>query len=121
MTEVFVANVDEIADRERRVVAEGNLEIGVFRLGDEFFAWESNCPHMGGPVCQGKVMNRVNEVLDDDKKSRGFEFVEADVHIVCPWHGYEFNLRTGMHPGEPSTRLTGFETVVRDGAVYVRV
>ena len=121
MTEVFVANVDEIADRERRVVAEGNLEIGVFRLGDEFFAWESNCPHMGGPVCQGKVMNRVNEVLDDDKKSRGFEFVEADVHIVCPWHGDEFNLRTGMHPGEPSARLTGFETVVRDGAVYVRV
>lgn len=120
MTEVFVAKVDEIADRDRRVVAVDGLEIGVFRLGDDFFAWESDCPHMGGPVCQGRVMNRVTEVLDDGQRSHGFEFVEADVHIVCPWHGFEFNLRTGAHPGDPKTRLKGFEVSVRDGGVYVR-
>jgi nitrite reductase (NADH) small subunit len=121
VSELFVAKVDELADRERRIVVDGALEIGVFRLGDAFFAWESKCPHAGGPVCQGRIMNRVNEVLDDEKRAHGYEFVEADVHIICPWHGYEFNIRTGVHPGDPETRLRGFPVTVRDGAVYVTV
>lgn len=119
--EIFVASAAEFADGERKVVAGGGTEIGVFRLGDEFFAWENNCPHMGGPVCQGRVMNRVAEVLDDGKRSTGYRFVEEDVHIVCPWHGFEFNIRTGAHPGHPETRLRGFEVAQREGGIYVLV
>ena len=48
MAELFVAKVDELADRERRIVVDGALEIGVFRLGDAFFAWESKCPMPAG-------------------------------------------------------------------------
>ena len=40
MREIFVANTDEIEDRERVVIVDGSLEIGVFRLGDDFFAWD---------------------------------------------------------------------------------
>lgn len=121
MQEIFVAGVDEIAEGERRIVENGQLEIGVFRLGDDYFAWESKCPHQGGPVCQGKIMNRVDEVIDENRRSQGFRFVEEDVHIICPWHGFEFNIRTGRHPGDPETRLRGFEVAVRDGGVYVRI
>ncbi len=121
MSELFVAKVAELADGERKIVADGLLEIGVFRLGDDYFAWRSDCPHAGGPVCQGRIMNRVNEVLDAEKRSHGYEFVEEDVHIVCPWHGYEFNIRTGAHPGEKNTRLEGYDVAVRDGAIYVLV
>lgn len=119
--EVYVAQADEIADRDRKVIIEDNLEIGVFRLGDEYFAWESNCPHMGGPICQGRIMNRVDEVLDEEQRSKGFKFVEEDVHVVCPWHGFEFNIKTGVHPGDANTRLRGFDVELRDGAVYVRI
>ncbi|NKB49096.1 MAG: Rieske 2Fe-2S domain-containing protein [Alphaproteobacteria bacterium] len=121
MREIYVAQADEIADRDRKVVIDDDLEIGVFRLGDEYYAWESNCPHMGGPICQGKIMNRVDEVLDEERRSKGFRFVDEDVHVVCPWHGFEFNIRTGAHPGDANTRLNGFEVELRDGAVYVRV
>ena len=121
MQEVFVAGVEEIADGERRVVEGGEYEIGVFRLGDDYFAWESNCPHQGGPVCQGRIMNRVTEVLDEGKRSSGFRFVEEDVHIICPWHGFEFNIRTGTHPGDSQAQLRGFEVAIRDGGVYVLV
>lgn len=121
MREIFVAGVGEIADRERRVIEEAGVEIGVFRLGDEYFAWESNCPHQGGPICQGRIMNRVDEVIGAEGRSEGYRFVEEDVHIVCPWHGFEFNIRTGRHPGDPETRLRGFEVALRDGAIYVRV
>ena len=107
LQEVYIAGVDEIADGERRIVESGTLEIGVFRLGDQYFAWESNCPHQGGPVCQGRIMNRVDEAIDERGRSQSFRFVEEDVHIICPWHGFEFNLRTGRHPGDPQTQLGG--------------
>ena len=121
MREVFVAKEGEIADRDRVVVADNNLEIGVFRLGDEYYAWENNCPHSGGPVCQGRVMNRVTEALDERKQSLGFRFVDEDVHIICPWHGFEFNIRTGTHPGDPQAQLTGFNIRLRDGGIYVEI
>lgn len=121
MREIFVAKEGEIADRDRKVVADNNLEIGVFRLGDEYYAWENNCPHSGGPVCQGRVMNRVTEALDDRKRSHGFRFVDEDVHIICPWHGFEFNIRTGTHPGDPQAQLNGFDITLRDGGIYVEI
>ncbi len=119
--EIFVTDVNEIADRERKVIEGGGFEIGVFRLGDEYFAWESNCPHQGGPICQGRIMNRVDEVIDEGGRSHGYRYVEEDVHIICPWHGFEFNIRTGQHPGDPETKLRGFDVTVSDGEVYVRI
>lgn len=121
MSEIFVADVDAIKDGERRIVTDGALEIGVFRLGNDYFAWESNCPHQGGPVCQGRIMNRVAELIGDDKRSHGYRFVEEDMHIICPWHGFEFDLRTGRHPGDPNTKLRGFAVIIREGNIYVRV
>lgn len=44
MQEVFVAGVEEIADGERRVIEAGDYEIGVFRLGSDYFAWENKVP-----------------------------------------------------------------------------
>jgi nitrite reductase/ring-hydroxylating ferredoxin subunit len=119
MKEILVGEVSAFGERDRKIVVEGDHEIGVFRLGDGFFAWENTCPHMGGPVCQGRILNRVDETIDADGKSQGMRWVEEDVHLICPWHGFEFNLKTGRHPGEPNTKLKGYETVVKEGKVYV--
>lgn len=52
--ELFVGKVAEFGDRGRKVVAQGDLEIGVFCIGGTFYAYENNCVHQGGPVCQGR-------------------------------------------------------------------
>ncbi len=65
--------------------------------------------------------NKVEEVLADDKTSKGLKFSETDVHIVCPWHGYEYNLKTGRHPGDKNVRLKPYEVKISDGEVYVIV
>jgi nitrite reductase/ring-hydroxylating ferredoxin subunit len=121
MREVFVADVGHFDGQPRQVIAEGDLEIGVFKVGAEFFAWENACPHQGGPVCQGKIMNWVEEQLDENKRALGQRFAEDTLHVVCPWHGFEFDLRTGRHPGDFPTRLKGYETRVKEGKVYVLV
>ena len=104
MTEIMVGACSELADGDHRIVAVGELEVGIFRLGDRFVAYENRCPHHGGPVCQGKLFNRVEEIIMPDQTSRGLRF-SKDRHVVCPWHGYEFDLDTGRHPGDPRVRL----------------
>ncbi|HEV2961347.1 MAG TPA: hypothetical protein VG649_05925 [Candidatus Angelobacter sp.] len=42
-------------------------------------------------------------------------------HIVCPWHGGEFDIRTGYHAGTNTLALDPIETVVRHGEVFVCV
>ena len=121
MAELFVGKENEFEERGRKIIAQGDLEIGVFRLDGEFFAWQNTCSHQGGPVCQGKILGRVEEVIADDKTSKGLRFSDSDVHIICPWHGYEFNIRTGRHPGDRNVRLKPFDVKVKNGDVYVVV
>ena len=121
VAELYVGKESDFEERDRKIIAQGDLEIGVFRVDGEFFAYENNCVHQGGPICQGKILNRVMEVLADDMTSQGLKFSEEDVHIVCPWHGYEYNLKTGRHPGDKNVRLKPYEVKVAGGEVYVVV
>jgi len=51
------------------------------------------------------MIPRVSEVIDPGGESRGFAFDEAHLHIVCPWHGFEYDIQTGVHPGRRAARL----------------
>ena len=121
MTDLYVGKENEFADRERRVVVQGDTEVGVFRVDGAFYAWENNCPHQGGPVCQGKILAKVEEMIAADRTSQGLTFSKDKLHIICPWHGYEYNVKTGRHPGDNNVRLRSYPVKVTDGEVYVVV
>ena len=72
-------------------------------------------------MCQGMLIERVVETLDDAHRSLGDFFSETDLHIVCPWHGYEYNVSTGEHAGNPRIRLRAYEVEESDGEVVVHV
>ena len=73
----------ELADGDYRIVAVGDLEVGIFRLGERLVAYENRCPHYGGPVCQAELFNGVEEIIMPDQTSRGLRFTK-DRHVVCP-------------------------------------
>jgi nitrite reductase (NADH) small subunit len=118
--EVAVGELSDIADGDHRIFAIETIEVGVFRVGDRVFAYENTCPHAGGPVCQGKIFNRVEELLTPEKKSLGLRF-STRRNIVCPWHGYEFDIETGSHPGYRAMRLRPVKVDVREGQIFVSV
>jgi len=120
MSEIAVAKLSDVADGDYKIFALDDLEVGIFRIGDKVVAYENRCPHAGGPVCQGKIFNKVEELLTPDMKSAGLRFGKAR-HIVCPWHGYEFDLETGRHPGFAAMRLKRVNVDVRDGQIFVSV
>ncbi len=100
----MVGEFSEFADGSYRVLKVDSFEFGIFRQGDRLIAYENHCPHDGGPVCQGKVIPRVEEELAPDQTSRGLRFSKKQ-NIVCPWHGWEFDIETGRHCGDPKYRL----------------
>lgn len=64
-------------------------------------------------------MKRVLEPVADDRTVRSMEYHESEINIVCPWHGYEFSIRTGAHQGNSSVRLRKADLTIRDGEIYV--
>jgi nitrite reductase (NADH) small subunit len=119
MRQVNIGSASEFADPGRRVVAFERFEVAVFKLDGEFFAYLNHCPHMGGPVCQGKMIAKVEEVIAEDRTSKGMMFSKSKMHVVCPWHGYEFDIRTGAHPGNQRARLRKIAIAISGGDVII--
>lgn len=94
-----ITGVENIPPQEGRSVHVGGQEIAIFNLGDRFVAIENKCPHQGGPLCDGIV---------------------AGTTVVCPLHGWRFDLDTGMatRASAPGCVAT-FPTIVEAGIVLV--
>ena len=121
VTEVFVCKSEEIAEGHARIIECGDIELGVIRHDGQFYAYRNVCPHQGGPACEGLLMPRVVDRVRHDGSFAGQTFDEADMHIVCPWHGYEFHLATGEHVANRGVRLQKFAVTERDGGIYVAI
>ena len=119
MSSVSVGRVEEFPAQGHKVVAVGDTLVGVFRLEESFYAWHNECPHQGGPVCQGRLFRRVTEPVAADGTVHGRSYDAQAVNIVCPWHGYEYDVRTGRHPGNPKVRLRPVEIRVENGEVLL--
>jgi nitrite reductase (NADH) small subunit len=121
MREANIGPASDIADPGRKIIGFENFEVAVFKLGGEFFAYLNHCPHMGGPACQGKMIAKVDEVIAPDRTSKGMVFSKTKLHVVCPWHGFEFDIRTGVHPGNSKARLRKMKVALSDDDVIVTV
>ena len=119
MRDVNVGPASSFADPGRKLIESGGVEVGVFNLGGEFFAYENVCPHVGGPACQGKIIAKVEEVVAADRTSKGMDFSKTKINVVCPWHGFEFDIRTGRHHGNARYRLKPIKVRVEAGDVIV--
>jgi nitrite reductase (NADH) small subunit len=121
MPEVFVCQSTELGEGARRIVANGADQIGVIRAGGALHAYRNVCPHQGGPVCEGLLVHKVEEVIGADRTYRGMRFNENELHIACPWHGWEFNIATGRCAGDGKLALKRYRVLERDNGIYVVV
>ncbi len=120
MPEIFVARASELPDGERRIVAHDGLEIGVFRWQGAYYAYRNHCLHQGGPACEGVIMHKVEDVLAPDRTWHGQKFSGEEAHFVCPWHGYEYDIRTGECAADRRLKLQSYEVIRRGEEIYVR-
>ena len=119
MSEINIGTVASFDDPGRRVIEIAGMQVGVFRLDGEFYAYENKCPHLGGPACQGKILPRVLEDVTENKKSLGRVFARNQLNVICPWHGFEFDIRTGSHVAVPKYRLRPVVVRTEGGEVFI--
>jgi nitrite reductase/ring-hydroxylating ferredoxin subunit len=71
---VKIARSEEVPEGGGIQADAGGRAVAVFRLGGALCALDGTCPHRGGPLGQGTVIDGV---------------------VTCPWHGWRFEVRTG--------------------------
>jgi nitrite reductase/ring-hydroxylating ferredoxin subunit len=118
MAEWFVAMSSELKDGDRRIVTAGQREIGVFHKDGAYYAYSNICLHQGGPACEGVVINNVIDIINPDRTYEGQKFGD-DTHFVCPWHGWEYDIKTGEMVGDRKQKLRKFEVIKRGDELYV--
>jgi nitrite reductase (NADH) small subunit len=117
--QLLVGKLNEFSNGARKIIALGDKEIGVFRVKDKFYAYDSLCPHQGGPVCEGEILGKVEMILQEDKSDFEEIFSDQEIHLVCPWHGWEYDISTGECAVARHISLKSYEVVERGDEVYV--
>ena len=95
---IRIASVHEIAESAGKLVEVEGQEIALFKSNGEIYAIHNLCPHAGGPLSEGSL---------------------REGHVMCPWHGWEFNLKTGSCAFNPAIRVPVFETKICGTDVFV--
>lgn len=93
----IVAPVEAIAPGERLIVEIAGRSIGVFNVAGEFFALRNRCPHQGGPLCHGPVSGFMTSSGPGE-----YRFTRPGEFVRCPWHGWEFDIRSGQSWFDPA-------------------
>jgi 3-phenylpropionate/trans-cinnamate dioxygenase ferredoxin subunit len=108
MAKHVVGTVDEIPPGGRKVMEVAGRSIGIFNVGGEFYALRNTCPHQGGPLCQGRLTGFVAARVPGE-----YTYTRRGEILRCPWHGWEFDVKTGQSWFDPvQTRVRAYPVTV---------
>lgn len=118
-----VAKLSDIPAGSHVIVEAGGKSIGVYNIGGELYAIRNICPHQGAELCKGLVTPLVVS-----SGPGSFEYEREGEIVRCPWHQWEFDIKTGFMVVDPETRTMCYDVSVErydvelnDGAVIVNI
>ena len=96
MREIVVATLQQIPEGCMKAVQAGGERLVLYNVAGTIYASAESCPHQGSPLSEGQLEDGV---------------------VMCPFHAWEFDVRTGECVSLPEARpLRRFEVRV-DGEV----
>ena len=95
---IKVASISELELGSCKTVEVQGKVIALFNVGGRIYALDNTCLHQGGPLGEGRLEGEV---------------------VTCPWHMWEFNVRTGEKVGEPSLRVATYPVQVEGDDIKV--
>lgn len=97
---IRVAKTDEVSVGKGIVVETNGKCLAVFNVDGAFHVTDNMCLHRGGPLGEGDL--------------------EGDT-VSCPWHGWEYNVKTGHCGNNPASNIRPYETVVEDDEIKIEL
>jgi nitrite reductase/ring-hydroxylating ferredoxin subunit len=111
-----VAKVSDLPPGTRRLVTVRGRPIVIFNVNGEMLGLLNRCPHQGGSLCHGVVTGLV-----EGKRAGDFHLSRVGEIIRCPWHGWEFDIRTGQSYCDPETiRTRTYDVSIEAGTGVVQ-
>jgi len=95
---VKVLDLPALTPGQGVLVTVDGRDVALFKRGDEVLAIGNDCPHQGGSLCDG--------------------WAEGEI-VVCPLHGWEFDMRSGACMTVPGENVPRYVATVKDGAIYL--
>jgi nitrite reductase/ring-hydroxylating ferredoxin subunit len=115
MAKHVVAAADDIPPGSRRLVTVKGRPIVVFNVAGEYFGLLNRCPHQGGNLCEGKLTG-----LLEAAEPGQYRYSRQGEILRCPWHGWEFDVRTGQSYCEPDKiKARKFDVSLTEGRSIV--
>jgi 3-phenylpropionate/trans-cinnamate dioxygenase ferredoxin subunit len=112
MARHVVARVGDIPPGSSRLVELRGRRIALFHADGAYYALADRCPHEGGSLCAGRLVGRLTS------PGPGQYCLQHPRELVqCPWHGWEFDLRTGQSWCDPRRlKVRSFKVTVEPGS-----
>jgi nitrite reductase (NADH) small subunit len=96
---VKVAKKSEIPEDTGKLVEVQGTDVALFKgEGGKVCAIHPRCPHQGGPLEEGGIHGNL---------------------VMCPWHGWEFDVTTGKCSFNESIKVPVFKVKEEGDDVYV--
>jgi nitrite reductase/ring-hydroxylating ferredoxin subunit len=107
-----VARAADLGEGGRLIVDVAGRSIGIFRVAGRLYGLRNRCPHAGGELCRGRLLGR----LSSPAPGR-YEHDLGRPLVRCPWHGWEFDLETGVSVVDArGVRVRPYEVCAVSGA-----
>ena len=97
---ITVAKLAEVPPGVCKSVEVQGVFIVLCNVRGTVYALDNTCPHAGGPLGEGTLRGEL---------------------IVCPWHGWRFNVRTGERPENPDFKVTRCQVRIEGEAIQVAI
>jgi len=97
---VKVSSLSDIPPGSGKCVEVNGQQIALFNVDGTVHAIHNECLHRGGPLAEGELEGHV---------------------VTCPWHGWQYDVRTGQNEFDLAIQLRTYDVQVDDGEVRVRV
>jgi nitrite reductase/ring-hydroxylating ferredoxin subunit len=97
---VKVVQTSDLQPGTGKVVEVKDKTIALFNVDGTFYAIDNTCLHRGGPLGEGEL---------------------EDCVVTCPWHGWQFNVKTGVSETNPSAKVKTYEVKTEGSTVMIGV
>ena len=102
MAFIKVCSLRELPDNSQKIVDLGPHKIALFHYNNEISAIANACLHKAGPLGLGLVENKYD-----------------GLYVTCPWHGWEYNIKTGSAPPGYKDQQALYEVKVEDDDILI--
>ena len=115
MARHVVAALADIPPGTRKLVTAAGRPIVIFNVGGELFAVSNKCPHAGGSLVHAAQVGLLTSTSPGE-----YTYARKGEIIRCPWHSWEFDLRTGQSWCDPGkVKVKSYQVSVAPGSSLV--